>query len=187
MLAAQVANAIADGYLVRQREAKEEQAKTRRAVACRPDRHDAQKVEEAEAKVEDFRAKIQSFDRHQQHHALGPAARRHQCAARRRARAKGRRRGQGQDDPRHAAAPASRSNPPIFSIRNSSAGWPSNASPCARSLPSSRRRCSTIIRESRNCRAQIADLDNQIRAEAETIARSFENDAKLAGVRGSTR
>ena len=29
-------------------------------------------------------------------------------------------------------------------------------------------------------KAQIADLDNQIRAEAETIARSFENDAKLA-------
>ena len=32
-------------------------------------------------------------------------------------------------------------------------------------------------------KAQIADLDNQIRAEAETIARSFENDAKLAGAR----
>ena len=32
-------------------------------------------------------------------------------------------------------------------------------------------------------KAQIADLDNQIRAEAETIARSFENDAKLASAR----
>ena len=32
-------------------------------------------------------------------------------------------------------------------------------------------------------KAQIADLDQQIRAEAETMARSFENDAKLAGAR----
>ncbi len=32
-------------------------------------------------------------------------------------------------------------------------------------------------------KAQIADLNNQIRAEAEIIARSFENDAKLAGAR----
>ena len=32
-------------------------------------------------------------------------------------------------------------------------------------------------------RAQIADLDGQIRNEAETVARSFENDAKLAGAR----
>ena len=35
-------------------------------------------------------------------------------------------------------------------------------------------------------KAQIADLNNQIRAEAETIARSFENDAKLAGARVDT-
>jgi succinoglycan biosynthesis transport protein ExoP len=32
-------------------------------------------------------------------------------------------------------------------------------------------------------RAQIADLDHQINAEAATVARSFENDAKLAGAR----
>ena len=32
-------------------------------------------------------------------------------------------------------------------------------------------------------RAQISDLESQIRSEAETIARSFENDAKLAGER----
>jgi polysaccharide biosynthesis transport protein len=32
-------------------------------------------------------------------------------------------------------------------------------------------------------KAQIADLEGQIRSEAETIARSFENDAKLAGGR----
>ncbi len=32
-------------------------------------------------------------------------------------------------------------------------------------------------------KAQIADLDNQIRAEAEIVARSFENDAKLASAR----
>src|SRR6202044_1262276 len=32
-------------------------------------------------------------------------------------------------------------------------------------------------------KAQIADLDNQIRGEAEKVARSFENDAKLAGAR----
>src|SRR5262249_43288523 len=32
-------------------------------------------------------------------------------------------------------------------------------------------------------RAQIADLDHQIQAEAATMARSFENDAKIAGAR----
>src|SRR5579863_581051 len=56
-LAAQVANAIADGYLIRQREAKEDQAKTASQWLAGEIETMRQKVEEAEAKVEDFRAK----------------------------------------------------------------------------------------------------------------------------------
>ena len=56
-LAAQVANAIADGYLLRQREAKQDQAKSAGDWLAGQIESMRQKVEDAEAKVEDFRAK----------------------------------------------------------------------------------------------------------------------------------
>ena len=56
-LAAQVANAIADGYLMRQREAKQDQAKSAGQWLSGEIETMRKKVEDAEAKVEDFRAK----------------------------------------------------------------------------------------------------------------------------------
>ena len=72
------------------------------------------KVEDAEAKVEDFRAKANLLVGTDKDDAVGAAARRSQRATCRRAGAKIRRRGQGKTDPREAP-PASRSNCPIFS------------------------------------------------------------------------
>jgi succinoglycan biosynthesis transport protein ExoP len=56
-LAAKVANAIADAYLVRQREAAQEQAKSASQWLASQIEGMRQNVEAAEAKVEDFRAK----------------------------------------------------------------------------------------------------------------------------------
>ncbi len=56
-LAAQVANAIAEGYLLRQREAMQDQAKSAGDWLAGEIDTMRQKVEDAEAKVEDFRAK----------------------------------------------------------------------------------------------------------------------------------
>jgi succinoglycan biosynthesis transport protein ExoP len=56
-LAARVANAIADAYLVRQREAKQDQARSAGEWLSGEIDSMRKKVEDAEAKVEDFRAK----------------------------------------------------------------------------------------------------------------------------------
>jgi succinoglycan biosynthesis transport protein ExoP len=56
-LAAQVANAIAEGYLLRQRENKQDQAKSAGDWLAGQIETMRKKVEDAEAKVEDFRAK----------------------------------------------------------------------------------------------------------------------------------
>src|ERR1700722_123969 len=56
-LAAQVANAIADGYLMRQREAKQDQAKSAGQWLSGEIESMRKKVEDAEARVEEFRAK----------------------------------------------------------------------------------------------------------------------------------
>ena len=56
-LAARVANAIAEAYLVRQREAKQEQARSAEQWLAGEIETMRKKVEEAEAKVEEFRAK----------------------------------------------------------------------------------------------------------------------------------
>ncbi len=85
-LAARVANAIADAYLVRQRQAAQEQAQSAGQWLAGQIETMRQKVEAAEAKVEDFRAKANLLVGHQQHHAVGADARRRQCAARRCAR-----------------------------------------------------------------------------------------------------
>ncbi len=58
------------------------------------------KVAEAEGQGRGVSRQDQSVHRHQQHDAVEPAARRPQRAARRGARAEGRRRGEGADDPR---------------------------------------------------------------------------------------
>lgn len=60
-LAARIANAIADGYLVLQQNALQNQAKTASQWLLGEIENLRKKVEEAEARVEDFRAKSNSF------------------------------------------------------------------------------------------------------------------------------
>ena len=115
-LAARVANAVADAYLERQQSAKQEQARSAGQWLSGEIEIDAQEGGGGRSQGRGVPRQIQSPGRPQQHHAVGAAARRPQRPARRRARAKGRRRSQGQAHPRHAASPASRSNPPTFSI-----------------------------------------------------------------------
>ncbi len=184
-LAAQVANAIADAYLTRQRQAKEEQAKTAAQWLSGEIDTMRQKVEEAEAKVEAFRAKsnllVGNNNTTLSAQTLGDVNA--QLAAARSQKA-------------DAEAKAKmiremlRSGQPIESsdILNSE---------LIRRLAEQRVTLRAQLAEQSatlldnhpriiELKAQIADLNNQIRAEAETIARSFENDAKLAGARVDT-
>ena len=177
-----VANAIADAYLVLQQQAKQEQA--RAPASGLPARSTtAQEGGRRRSQGRGLPRQIQPAGRHQQHHAVGAAARRLQCAARHCARAEGRRRGQGEADPRHAANPASRSS--SSDILNSE---------LIRRLSEQRvtlraqlaEQSSTLLDNHpriKELKAQIADLDSRSRHEAATIARSLENDAKLADAR----
>ncbi len=185
VLAAQVANAIADGYLERERQAKEDQAKSAGQWLAGQIDTLRKNVEEAEAKVEDFRAKsnllIGTNNTTLSAQSLGDLNA--QLAAARAQKA-------------DAEAKAKlihemlRNGQPIESsdILNSE---------LIRRLAEQRVTLRAQLAEQSatlmdghpriiELKAQIADLDSQIRSEAETIARSFENDAKLAGARVDT-
>jgi polysaccharide biosynthesis transport protein len=181
-LAARVANAIADAYLVRQQQAQQEQAKSAGQWLAGQIETMRQKVEAAEAKVEDFRAKsnllvgINNTTLSQQQlgdvNAQVAAARTLQADAEAKAR---------------LIRDMLKSGKPIESsdVLNSE---------LIRRLTEQRvtlraqlaEQSSTLLDghpRIKELRAQIADLENQIRNEAETMARSFENDSKLAGAR----
>ncbi len=182
VLAAQVANAVADGYLVRQREVKEEQAKAAGQWLASQIESMRKNVEQAEAKVEDFRAKANlliginntTLSAQQLGDLNGAlaAARTQKADAETKAK---------------MIRDMLRSGQPIDSsdILNSE---------LIRRLAEQRVTLRAQLAEQSatllnghpriiELRAQIADLDNQIRVEAATLARSFENDAKLAGAR----
>ena len=181
-LAARVANAIADGYLLRQREAKEEQAKSAGEWLAGEIETMRQKVEDAETKVEDFRAKANllvgannttlSAQQLSEVNAELTAARAQKADAEAKAK---------------MIRDMLQSGQPIESsdILNSE---------LIRRLAEQRvtlraelaEQSSTLLDNHpriKELKAQIDDLDNQLRTEAESIARSLENDAKLAGAR----
>ena len=181
-LAAKIANAIADGYLLRQREAKEEQAKSASEWLSGEIETMRQKVEDAEAKVEDFRAKANllvgtnnttlSAQQLGDVNAALAAARAQKADAEAKAK---------------LIRDMLRSGETIESsdVLNSE---------LIRRLAEQRvtlraqlaEQSSTLLDNHpriKELKAQIGDLDNQIRAEAETTARALENDAKLAGAR----
>ena len=150
-LAARVANAIADAYLVRQREAKQEQAQERRRNGCpAKSKSMRKKVADAEAKVEDFRAKsnllVGTNNTTLSAQQLGDVNT--QLAAAR-----------AQKSDAEAKAKLIRDMLQLrradrilrhSQFRADPPACPSSASRCARSLPSNPRRCSTTIRASRN-------------------------------------
>src|SRR5579862_2333788 len=182
VLAAQVANAVADGYLVRQREVKEEQAKAAGQWLASQIESMRKSVEQAEAKVEDFRAKANlliginnTTPSAQQLGDLNGA-----LAAARTQKADAETKAKMIRDMLRSGQPIDSSD-----ILNSE---------LIRRLAEQRVTLRAQLAEQSatllnghpriiELRAQIADLDNQIRVEAATLARSFENDAKLAGAR----
>jgi succinoglycan biosynthesis transport protein ExoP len=181
-LAAQVANAIADAYLVRQREAKQEQAQGASQWLASQIETMRQKVEAAEAKVEDFRAKanllVGTNNTTLSAQQLGDVNA--QVAAARALKADAEAKAKLIRDMLKSGQPIEASD-----ILNSE---------LIRRLTEQRvtlraqlaEQSSTLLDNHpriKELRAQIADLDSQIRHEAATIARSFENDAKLAGAR----
>jgi uncharacterized protein involved in exopolysaccharide biosynthesis/Mrp family chromosome partitioning ATPase len=181
-LAAQVANAIADGYLVRQREVTQDQAKSAGQWLAGEIDTMRQKVEDAEARVEDFRAKsnllVGPNDTTLSAQQLGEVNT--QLAAARTQKADAETKAKMIRDMLHSGVPIESSD-----ILNS---------PLIQRLSEQRvtlraqlaEQSSTLLDNHpriKELKAQIADLDGQIRNAAETVARSFENDAKLASAR----
>jgi len=181
-LAARVANAIADAYLVRQREAKQEQAQSAGQRLAGQIDSMRQKVEDAEAKAEDFRAKSNllmgannttlSTQQLSEVNTQLAAARAQKADAEAKAK---------------LIRDMLRSGQSIEStdILNSE---------LIRRLAEQRvtlraqlaEQSSTLLDNHpriKELKAQIEDLDNQLRAAAEAAARSLESDAKLAAAR----
>jgi polysaccharide biosynthesis transport protein len=184
-LAAQVANAIADGYLERQRQAKEEQAKVASQWLSGQIETLRNNVQQAEAKVEDFRAKTNllvgtnnttlSAQQLGDLNAQLAAARAQKADAEAKAK---------------MIREMLRSGQPIESSDVLNSELIRRLSEQRVTLRAQLAEQSATLLDNHpriiELKAQIADLDKQIRAEADTVARSFENDAKLAGARVDT-
>jgi polysaccharide biosynthesis transport protein len=181
-LAARVANAIADAYLKRQQEAKQDQARSAGTWLSNEIEGLRRKVAEADAKVEAFRAKSNLL--------VGPnnttlsvqqlGDLNTQLATARAQKADAEAKAKLIRDMLKSGEPIESSE-----ILNSE---------LIRRLSEQRVTLRAQLAEQsssllgnhpriKELRAQIADLDQQIKKEAETMARSFENDAKLADAR----
>ncbi len=182
VLAAEVANAIADGYLERQRQVKQDQAKSAGQWLSGQIDTLRNNVETAEAKVEAFRAKanllVGTNNTTLSAQQLGDVNA--ELAAARAQKADAEAKAKMIRDMLHSGGPIESSD-----ILNSE---------LIRRLAEQRVTLRAQLAEQSatlldnhpriiELRAQISDLDNQIRDEAATTARSFENDAKLAGAR----
>src|SRR5262247_2670700 len=181
VLAAQVANAIAEGYLVLQQAAKQEQ--TRAAGAWLSGEIDRlrTRVAEAEAKVEQYRAKTNLFvgnNNTLSNQQLGDFN--GQLASARAQKAEAESKAKLIRDALKAGGPIEFSD-----VVNSE---------LLRRLSEQRvtlraqlaEQSSTLLDQHpriKELRAQVADLDRQLRGEADRIARSLENDAKIASGR----
>jgi uncharacterized protein involved in exopolysaccharide biosynthesis/Mrp family chromosome partitioning ATPase len=181
-LAARVANAIADGYLEWQQAAKQEQARLAGQYLSGEIENMRKKVAEAEARVENFRAKSNLF--------TGPnsttlasqqlADVNAQIAAARGQKADAETKARLIRNMLHSGGPLEASE-----ILNSE---------LIRRLSEQRVTLRAQLAEQsatllefhpriRELRAQIGDLENQIRAETEKLVRSLESNAKIAGAR----
>ena len=181
-LAARVANAIAEGYLARQRDAKQEQARSAGEWLSGEIESMRKKVEDAESKVEDFRAKagllIGTNNTTLSAQQLGDVNA--QVAALRAQKAEAEARAKIIREMLRSGQPLESSD-----ILNSE---------LIRRLAEQRvtlrsqlaEQSSTLLDAHpriKELKAQIADLDGQMRAEADTTARALENDGKLASAR----
>ena len=181
-LAARVANAIAEGYLVLQQQAKQDQTRAAGQFLAAEIEKLRVKVAQAEAKVEDFRAKANLFvgTNNTTLVAQQLAEFNSQVAAARAQKADSEARARLIRDMLKSGQPIDFSD-----ILNSE---------LIRRLSEQRvtlraqlaEQSSTLLGghpRIRELRAQITDLDGQLRAEAEKLARALETDAKLATAR----
>jgi uncharacterized protein involved in exopolysaccharide biosynthesis/Mrp family chromosome partitioning ATPase len=181
-LAARVANAIADAYLVRQRGAKREEAQAAGQWLSGEIESMQKRVADAEAKVANFRGKTNLLvgpnNTTLSAQQLGDVST--QVAAARAQKSDAEARAKLIRDMLRSGEPIESSD-----ILNSE---------LIRRLSEQRVTLRAQLAEQssslldghpriKELKAQIADLDHQIRGEAETLARSLENDAKLASAR----
>jgi tyrosine-protein kinase Etk/Wzc len=184
-LAAQVANAIADAYLVRQQAAKQQQARAAGEWLSGEIESMRQKVADAEAKVEAFRANsnllVGTNNTTLSAQSLGDVNA--QLATARAQKADAQSKAKMIREMLRSGGPLESSE-----ILNSE---------LIRRLSEQRvtlraqlaEQSSTLLNNHpriKELRAQIGDLDKQIRTEADMLARSLENDAKLADARVDT-
>jgi len=181
-LAAQATNAIAEGYLVLQQATKQEQTRSAGAWLAGEIERLRAKVAEAEGKVEQYRAKTNLFIGNNNtmlsNQQLGDFNAQLATARAQKADAEGK---------ANMIREALRTGAPVeFSdIINSE---------LMRRLSEQRvtlraqlaEQSSTLLNQHpriKELRAQIADLERQMRSEADRLARSLENDAKLASAK----
>ncbi|WP_024506791.1 exopolysaccharide transport family protein [Bradyrhizobium sp. ARR65] len=181
-LAARVANSIADGYLVLQQNAKQQQAKAASQWLAGEIDNLRQKVADAEARVEDFRSKSSLF------------------VGTNNTTLSNQQLGEVNTQLNNARALKSDAETKARLIREMlQSGKPIEASEVLNSelmrrLTEQRvtlraqlaEQSSTLLDNHpriKELKAQLADLDHQIRDEAAKISRSLENDARIAGGR----
>src|SRR6202051_4773651 len=181
-LAARVANSIAEGYLVLQQNARQEQAKSASLWLSGEIDSLRKKVSEAESRVEDFRSKSSLF------------------VGTNNTTLSNQQMGELNTQLNNARALKSDAESKARLIREMlQSGKPIEASEVLNSELTRRlseqrvtlraqlaEQSSTLLDNHpriKELKAQIADLDHQITQEAATQARSFENDAKLASAR----
>ena len=181
-LAARVANAVTDAYLERQQAAKQEQARSAGQWLAGEIESMRKKVAEAEAKVEAFRAKSNllvgpnnttlSAQQLGDLNAQLATARAQKADAQARAR---------------LIRNMLQSGEPIESSDILNSELIRRLSEQRVTLRAQLAEQSSSLLDNhpriKELKAQIADLDKQIRKEAETLARSLENDSKLADAR----
>jgi succinoglycan biosynthesis transport protein ExoP len=181
-LSAQVANAIADAYLERQRGFKQEQAKTAAQYLAGQIETLRRKVIEAEGKVEAYRAKsnllVGNNNTTLSAQQLGDMTA--QLVAARTTKSDAEAKAKMIRDMLKSGLPIESSDVLNFElIRRLSEQRVTLRAQLAEQSSSLLDNHPRI----KELRAQIADLDHQITAEAATLARSLENDAKLASAR----
>ena len=181
-LAARVANSIAEGYIAIQQSAKQDQARSASTWLAGEIESLRKKVTEAEAKVEDFRGKASLF------------------VGTNNTTLSNQQMGEVNTQLSNARAQKSDSESKARSIRSMlQSGQPIEASEVlnsemVRRLGEQRATLRAQLAEQsstlldghpriKELRAQISDLDRQLRDEASKISRSLENDAKIAGAR----
>ena len=181
-LAARAANAIAEGYLALQQGAKQEQTRAAGQWLSGEITNLQRRVADAEAKVETYRAKTNLFVGNNNtmlsNQQLGDLSSQYSSCS----RATDGSRDQSEDHSRRVAFGRSGRV-----LRHHQFGTDAAAVGAARHF--ARAACRAILDllgghpRIKELRAQIADLEQQMRSEADRLARSLDNDAKLASAR----